>query len=155
MATVVKLHVFPDSFNQHRTRLLRRGFGPSSSPGVLGFGHNCEGFSVKQCRAFRTEDGGDLKEKKFRNLKKNEVNCKRESGFWNSLKSIMLRNFMLGSKSDDEYRQAVVKVEEVLSFVSCLCYIHHLISACMFHHMVIISYISFSVLNSFLRYIIR
>ncbi|KAE9586029.1 putative chlorophyll(ide) b reductase [Lupinus albus] len=117
MATVVKLHVFPESFNQHRTRLLRSSFfGPSnnsSSPRVLGFGHNYEGLSVKQCRAFRSEDGGDLKEKKIRTLKKNEVNPKRESGFWNSLKYILL-----GSKSDDVYRHAVVKVEEVLSVIA-------------------------------------
>ncbi|CAL0332527.1 unnamed protein product [Lupinus luteus] len=113
MATVVKLHVFPESFNQHRTRFLRSSFfGPSTnSPHrVLGFGHNCEGLSLKQCRAFRSEDGGDLKEKKIRTLKKNEVNSKRESGFWNSLKCILL-----GSKSDDVYRLALVKVEEVLS----------------------------------------
>ena len=123
MATVVKIHVFPDSFNsQHRTRLLRRGYGASSSPGVLGFGHNCEVLSVKQCRAFRTEDGGDLKEKKIRNLKKNEVKTKTEGGFWSSFKSIMLKNFLGGSKLDDEYRQAVVKVEEVLSSVSCFRY---------------------------------
>lgn len=120
MATVVKLHVFPESLNQHKTRLLRRGFGSCPSPGVLGFGHkNYDQFSVKVCRAFRTEDGGDVKEKKFRNLKKNEEKTKRESGFWSSLKSILLRNFMVGSKSDDEYRQAVVKVEGLLSSVSC------------------------------------
>ncbi|OIW08907.1 hypothetical protein TanjilG_05883 [Lupinus angustifolius] len=116
MATVVKLHVFPESFNQHRTRLLRSSFfGPSTSspPRVLGFGHNCEGLSVKQFRAFRSEDGGDLKEKKIRTLKKNEVNSKRESGFWNSLKYILLR-----SKSDDVYRHALVKVEEVLSVIA-------------------------------------
>ncbi|RYR57424.1 hypothetical protein Ahy_A05g023164 isoform A [Arachis hypogaea] len=120
MATVMKIHVFPESFsNQHRTRFHRSG-SSSSSLGVLGFGHNCEGLYVKQqCRAFRTEDGGDLKDKKIRNLKKNdELKDKRVGGFWNSLRSILLRNFMMGSKSDDEYRQAVVKVEEVLSSIA-------------------------------------
>lgn len=119
MATVVKLHVVPECLNQQKTRSLRRGFGSCPSPGVLGFGHYCDRFSVKVCRAFRTEDGGDVKEKKFRNLKKNEEKTKRESGFWSSLKSILLRNFMVGSKSDDEYRQAVAKVEGLLSSVSC------------------------------------
>jgi len=77
---------------------------------------------VRECRAFRTEDGGDAKDKKSRNLKKSEVISKRESGFWSSLQSILLRNFMVGSKSDDEYRQAVVKVEGLLSSVSfCFC----------------------------------
>lgn len=126
MATVVKLHVFPESFNnQQQHRLRRKGFGCSTSLGVFGFGHNnnCDIglFSVKKCRAFKTEEGGggDLKEKKFRTLKRNEVKeLKRESGFWSSLRSILLRNFMVGSKSDDEYRHAVVRVEEVLSSVS-------------------------------------
>lgn len=118
----MKLHVFPDSLNSHKTRIFRRGFGSCPSPGVLGFGHDCDRFSVRECRAFRTEDGGDAKEKKSRNLKKSEVNSKRESGFWSSLQSILLRNFMVGSKTDDEYRQAVVKVESLLSSVSsCFC----------------------------------
>ncbi|MED6113963.1 putative chlorophyll(ide) b reductase nyc1, chloroplastic [Stylosanthes scabra] len=126
MATVVKIHVFPESFsNQHRTRFHRTSsYGSSSSSsslGVLRFGHNFEGLYVRQqCRAFRTEDGGDLKDKKIRNLKKNnEFKDKRVvGGFWSSLRAILLRNFMIGSKSDDEYRQAVVKVEEVLSSIA-------------------------------------
>ncbi|KAK7314470.1 hypothetical protein VNO77_32995 [Canavalia gladiata] len=119
MATVVKLQVFPESLNQNRTRLFKRGnFGPYTSPGVLGFGHNCDGFSVKVCKAFRTEDGGDPKEKKIQNLKKGEEKPIRESGFWSSLQSILLRNFMVGSKLDDEYRQAVVKVEGLLSSIA-------------------------------------
>ncbi|MED6113552.1 putative chlorophyll(ide) b reductase nyc1, chloroplastic [Stylosanthes scabra] len=122
MATVVKIHVFPEGFsNQHRTRFHRSSsYGSSSSLGVLRFGHNCEGVYVRQqCRAFRTEDGGDLKDKKIRNLKKNdELKVKRVGGFWSSLRAILLRNFMIGSKSDDEYRQAVVKVEEVLSSIA-------------------------------------
>jgi len=112
MATVVKLHVFPEGLNSHRRRL--QGFGWCPSPGVVGFGHNCDRFSGRECRAFRTEDG----EKKSRTLKKSEGISKRESGFWSSLQSILLRNFMVGSKSDDEYRQAVVKVEGLLSSVS-------------------------------------
>ncbi|XP_057447135.1 probable chlorophyll(ide) b reductase NYC1, chloroplastic isoform X2 [Lotus japonicus] len=118
MATVVKLHVFPESFNIHGKRLLRRGFGSSSSPGVLGLGHNFDGFSVKQCRAFKSEESEGLKEKKIRTLKKNEVKIRRESGFWSSLNSVLLRNFMGGSKSEDEFHQAMVKVEEVLSSIA-------------------------------------
>lgn len=122
MATLVKLHLFPESLSSHRTRLLKREFGSCPSSGVVGFGHNSDRFSVRECRAFRTEDGGDAKDKKSRNLKKSEVISKRESGFWSSLQSILLRNFMVGSKSDDEYRQAVVKVEGLLSSVSfCFC----------------------------------
>ena len=85
------------------------------------------GLPLKRCRAFRTEDGGDLKEKKvgnegkFRNLKKSEVNLKKGNEFWNSVKTIVLRTFKGTSNSDDdEHRRAMAKVEEVLSSVSCL-----------------------------------
>lgn len=127
MATVVKLHVYPKSFDplcfkdHHRRRSLRLGFRWSSSRRILG-GH--DGFSLKQCRAFQTEEAGDLEEKqlesegKLRNLKKNEANLNRENGFWGSVKSLMLRAFNAGSKSDDEYRRAVAKVEKVLHSVS-------------------------------------
>jgi chlorophyll(ide) b reductase len=117
MATIVKLQVFPEiNLNHHK---LRRGFGSSNSSGVFGFGHNFNGLlSLKKCRAFKSEDSGDFKEKKIRNLKKNEVKIHRENGFWSSFRSILLGNFMVGSKLDDEYRQAVVRVDEVLSKVS-------------------------------------
>lgn len=117
MATVAKIQFFSDCLNQQR---LRKGFCSYTSSGVLGFGHNFDG--LKKCRAFKNEDGGEVKEKKIRNLKKNyEVKVQRESGFWNSFRSVLLGNLMVGSKLDDEYRQAVVRVDEVLSKVnSCL-----------------------------------
>lgn len=114
MAALVKLHLCPESFNNlcfrdpRRTTSIRRGR----------FGH--DGASLKVCRAFRAEDGGDLKEKKCQNLKKNEVKLESEKGFWSSINSIMLSTFKLATKSDDEHRLAVAKVEEVLSSVSCL-----------------------------------
>lgn len=111
--TIVKLHVFPEcNLNQHK---LRKGFGSNSSSGVFGFGHNFDGLSLKKCRAFKSEDGGD---KKLRNLKKNEVKLERKNGFWSSFKNVLLGNSMMGSKLDDEYRLAVVRVDEVLSKVS-------------------------------------
>ncbi|WJX30063.1 putative chlorophyll(ide) b reductase nyc1, chloroplastic, variant 2 [Trifolium repens] len=116
MATIVKLQVFPEiNLNHHK---LRRGFGSSNSSGVFGFGHNFNGLSLKKCRAFKSEDSGDFKDKKIRNLKKNEVKIHRENGFWNSFRSVLLGNFMVGSKLDDEYRQAVVRVDEVLSKIA-------------------------------------
>ena len=137
----MKFHVCSEScFNhlcftdQHRhgTRSLRQGFRWSSSPGNLGLGvggHRCDGLSLKQCKAFKTEDGGEeLNEKKveseenFGNSKKSEVKLERENEFWNSVKSIVLRTLKLGSKfadNDDEHLRAVAKVEEVLSAVSC------------------------------------
>ncbi|XP_028774037.1 probable chlorophyll(ide) b reductase NYC1, chloroplastic [Neltuma alba] len=112
MATLVKLRLAPESFNHlcfsdhhRRTSSLRPG--------------SCrDGLSLKPCKAFRTEDGGDLKEKRHRNLKKHEVKLKRENGFWSSVNSMMLSTFKLGSKSEDEYRLAVAKVEEVLSSIA-------------------------------------
>ncbi|GAU37208.1 hypothetical protein TSUD_144410 [Trifolium subterraneum] len=116
MATIVKLQVFPEiNLNHHK---LRRGFGSSNSSGVFGFGHNFNGLSLKKCRAFKSEDSGDFKEKKIRTLKKNELKFQRENGFWSSFRSVLLGNFMVGSKLDDEYRQAVVRVDEVLSKIA-------------------------------------
>ncbi|MED6124612.1 hypothetical protein PIB30_060549 [Stylosanthes scabra] len=47
--------------------------------------------------------------KNTRNLKKNdELKDKRVGGFWGSLGTILLRNLMVGSKSGDEYRKAVL-----------------------------------------------
>lgn len=114
--TIVKLHVFPEcNLNQHK---LRKGFGSNSSSGVFGFGHNFDGLSLKKCRAFKGEDGGD---RKFRNLKKNEVKLERKNGFWSSFKNVLLGNSLRNYKlDDDEYRQAVVRVDEVLSKVSFL-----------------------------------
>lgn len=124
--TIVKLHVFPEcNLNKHK---LRNGFGSSnSSSGVFGFGHNFDGLclKVKKCRAFKSEDGGgDFKEKKIKILKKNEVKVQRENGFWSNFRNVLLGNFVMGSKLDDEYRQAVVRVDEVLSKVSScfLCF---------------------------------
>jgi len=115
--TIVKLQVFPEcNLNKHK---LRNGFGSSnSSSRVFGFGQNFGGLCLKKCRAFKSEDGGDVKEKKLRNLKKNEVKVQRENGFWSNFRNVLLGNFMMGSKLDDEYRQAVVRVDEVLSKVS-------------------------------------
>lgn len=111
MATLVKLHLCPESFNNLGFKGHRRTTSLRPS-----FGH--DGPSLKQCRAFRTEEGGDLKEKRYRNLKTNEVKLRRENGFWSSVNSILLSTFKLASKSDDEYRLALAKVEEVLSSVS-------------------------------------
>ncbi|XP_058763262.1 probable chlorophyll(ide) b reductase NYC1, chloroplastic [Vicia villosa] len=112
--TIVKLHVFPEcNLNQHK---LRKGFGSNSSSGVFGFGHNFDGLSLKKCRAFKGEDGGD---RKFRNLKKNEVKVERKNGFWSSFRNVLLGKSMRSYKlDDDEYRQAVVRVDEVLSKIA-------------------------------------
>ncbi|KAJ7969609.1 Chlorophyll(Ide) b reductase [Quillaja saponaria] len=117
MAMVVKLRLFPDSLDRFCFKdsyRIRR----SRSKRVLG------GFCLKQCRALRSESGGDLKENlvgsvgKSGNLKEHEVKLKRGNGFWTSLKSMVLGAFSVVSQSDDEYKEAVAKVEEVLSSIA-------------------------------------
>ncbi|KAI9100191.1 hypothetical protein K1719_024409 [Acacia pycnantha] len=69
-----------------------------------------DGVSLKPSKAFRSEEGGDLKEKRYQNLKKHEVKLKRENGFWSFASSIISSTFKVGSKSVDDYRLALVKV---------------------------------------------
>ncbi|KAI9085568.1 hypothetical protein K1719_032411 [Acacia pycnantha] len=71
--------------------------------------------SLKPCKAFRTEEGGDSKEKRHPNLKKLEMKLKRENEFWSFASSIISSTFKVGSKLVDDYRLAMAKVEEVLS----------------------------------------
>lgn len=118
MTTLVKLRLLPEGLNSLCLRDRRKT--SSFRRGSYGGG----GVSVKSCRAFRTEEGGDLKGKKHQNLKKSEVELKKENGFWSSVNSVIKSTFMVGSNSEDEYRLAMAKVEEVLSSVSlCLFFI--------------------------------
>ncbi|XP_028751390.1 probable chlorophyll(ide) b reductase NYC1, chloroplastic isoform X1 [Neltuma alba] len=124
MATVVRLRVCPESFDylcfrgHHSRRSLRRGFCWSSSRMILGGGH--DGLRLNRCWALKSENGGHLEEKRSESEGEDQilVNLNREKGFWVSMKSIMLKTFKANPKSDDEYRQAVAKVEEVLSSVA-------------------------------------
>ena len=113
MATVVSLHVPAESFNcikvNDKKKLLRRGLYWSSTRRILG---GRKRFSL---RVLKAEDEEQLGKKKLESEEDQSiVKLNRENGFWISMKSIILSR-----KSDDEYRQAVAKVEEVLSSVSC------------------------------------
>lgn len=47
-----------------------------------------------------------------------EVKVKKEIGFWSCLRSSVLGGVGLASRRDDEYKKAIVKLEEVLNLVS-------------------------------------
>lgn len=131
MATVTRLHIFPRSFEQCFKDHHWTGQPVILGPGVCGSGlgrpGGRNGLCLKQCRSFRSEEGGEVEEKdrevestkKYGNLKKSvEAKTERGSGFWKSLETTILDGFSLAH--GDEYNDAVAKVETVLSSVSCV-----------------------------------
>ncbi|KAI9122488.1 hypothetical protein K1719_006328 [Acacia pycnantha] len=72
-----------------------------------------DGISLKLCKAFRTEEGGYLKEKRHQNLKKQEVKLKRENVFWSSASSIISNTFKVSSKSVNDYQLAMAKKQRL------------------------------------------
>ncbi|KAK4604178.1 hypothetical protein RGQ29_012614 [Quercus rubra] len=113
MATVTRLHIFPQSFDHYRTGqpvVLGPGLCRSRLGRVGGRNGLC--LKLKQyCRSFKGEEGGEVEEKeavserKSGNLKKSEAKLERGSGFWKSFRTTIL--------GGDEYDKAVAKVEEV------------------------------------------
>lgn len=130
MAKVIKLHICPQgldnsNFRGHfRTRpTVLLGLGYRWSRPALLTGRR--GFCLKQCRSFRSENGGEFDEKEIEKARKcgevkesNEVKLSEGSEFWSSLKSAVLGGVGFGSRRDDEYKKAIVKLEEVFSSVS-------------------------------------
>lgn len=126
MATVARLHIFPQSFDHYRTGqpvVLGPGLYRSRSGRVGGRNGLC--LKLKQyCRSFRCEEGGGVEEKevvseserKSGNLKKSEAKLERGSGFWKSFRTTIL--------GGDEYDKAVAKVEEVFFSVSCMRFVY-------------------------------
>lgn len=123
MATVTRLHIFPQSFDHYRTGqpvVLGPGLCRSGLGRVGGRNGLC--LKLKQyCRSFKGEEGGEVEEKeavserKSGNLKKSEAKLERGSGFWKSFRTTIL--------GGDEYDKAVAKVEEVFFSVSCLRFV--------------------------------
>ncbi|KAL5572657.1 hypothetical protein UlMin_022254 [Ulmus minor] len=124
MAAVTWLHICPQSLDHLNFKeSLRTGpsflLGPGSRRGSSGL--LTSRYCLKQCRAYRREDGGNLEEKesgvsrKSRKLKESEVKLKKGIGFWSSLRSTLLGGLGLCSRNGEEYQKAVVKVEEVFS----------------------------------------
>ncbi|KAK7817817.1 putative chlorophyll(ide) b reductase nyc1 [Quercus suber] len=113
MATVTRLHIFPQSFDHYRTG-QPVVLGPGLCRPRLGRVGGRNGLCLKlkhYCRSFRCEEGGEVEEKeavserKSGNLKKSEAKLERGSGFWKSFRTTIL--------GGDEYDKAVAKVEEV------------------------------------------
>lgn len=126
MATVTRLHIFPQRFEH----LSFKDPGRTGQPVVLGPGlcqsglgrrRGSDGLCLKQCRSFRAEEGEKEVEsaRKCGNLKETEAKLQRGIGFWSSLRITILGGFSLAR--GDEYRNALAKVEEVFSSVSCAC----------------------------------
>lgn len=127
MATVTRLHIFPQrlehlSFKDHGRTGQPVVLGPGLCQTGLGRRRGRDGLCLKQCRSFRTGEGGGAEEKevesarKCGNLKETEAKLQRVSGFWSSLKTTILGSFSLAH--GDEYSNALAKVEEVFSSVS-------------------------------------
>lgn len=72
---------------------------------------------VKRLRSVRSEDGGRVEEKEREIVEGNEVELKKQLGFWGSLKSVVLGVNKFGAQSQDDYRNSLSKVEEVFSSI--------------------------------------
>ncbi|GKV11762.1 hypothetical protein SLEP1_g22985 [Rubroshorea leprosula] len=121
MATVMKIHACTFQkdpyfcFKNRQRSGLRAGF-VRSGVGVPRLHH---GLHVKPCRSFRSDGGGggvgdgeSKSERKSEIVKENEVELKKGSGFWESLKSVVL-----GVSSHDEYKNSMAKIERVFSTI--------------------------------------
>ncbi|XP_062149229.1 probable chlorophyll(ide) b reductase NYC1, chloroplastic isoform X2 [Alnus glutinosa] len=122
MATVTRLHIFPQrlehlSFKDHGRTGQPVVLGPGLCQTGLGRRRGRDGLCLKQCRSFRTGEGGGAEEKevesarKCGDLKEIEAKLQRGSGFWSSLKTTILGSFSLAH--GDEYSNALAKVEEI------------------------------------------
>lgn len=146
MAKVVKLHICPqgldtsnfkDHFRTRPTVLLGPGYRRSGAGPLTGH----HGFYLKQCRSFRSENEGELEEKEIETARKcgemkeiREVKFNKGSGFWSSLKSSLLGGLGFGSRRDDEYKMAILKLEEVFSSVSSINLLEFYISCLNFNY---------------------
>lgn len=123
MAAVARLYPYPDSLDhfifkdQCRITFLRPSFHHYGSTPLLG-GRNR--LCLKQCRSFRSEDGDcasklEASEDVSGKSNKNVVGLKKDPGFWSSFSSTILGSFQVGVKSDEEYKEAMAKVEEAFA----------------------------------------
>ncbi|OUZ99959.1 Short-chain dehydrogenase/reductase SDR [Macleaya cordata] len=135
MAAVTKLYLSPERFyclsfkepsrtdQNHKIRpCFRRNPAKFDAVSVLGQPNGCRGFSLKPCRSFRSEDGGESEERENGETKKdgsvlkdNKLKSKRRNVLY-SLKSAILK-LSGGQSREEEYRSTVAKAEEI--FFSC------------------------------------
>ncbi|KAK8513824.1 hypothetical protein V6N12_052989 [Hibiscus sabdariffa] len=71
-----------------------------------------------KCRSFGGEDGVEVEEKEMGSERKLGILMEKGDGFWKSLKSAVFGVSRFGSQSQDEYEQAVAKVDEVFSSIA-------------------------------------
>ncbi|GAV82107.1 adh_short domain-containing protein [Cephalotus follicularis] len=126
MATVTKLHLFPQSMDNHfcfnyhqRVTSLRPAFFKYG----LTVPRGRSGLCLQQCRFFRGDDDqleekGKESERKPGALKENEAKLKERSGVWTSLRSVIDGFGSLGSLSDEENSKAVANLEEIFSLIA-------------------------------------
>lgn len=127
-AALTRLHIYPQAIDhfsfgeQLRNGLPRQGFLWSGSGGLHRDRH---GLYVHRCRSFRSDDEGEvgekknISEKKCKVVKESEDKLKEGDGFWSTLKHAVSGFGRLDSQSNEEHTKAVAKLEEVLSSVSC------------------------------------
>ncbi|XP_043704550.1 probable chlorophyll(ide) b reductase NYC1, chloroplastic [Telopea speciosissima] len=124
MATLPKLHVSPQSFQDHsRTAQklkFRRFFRPKPATfdpiSVIGQLNGCRGLTLLPCGSFRSEDGGDSIQKQEGEVKKDEGFSKqnpypekKRNGFLQSLTSLLLSSHL---QSQGERQNTLAKADE-------------------------------------------
>ncbi|KAG8656914.1 hypothetical protein MANES_03G021500v8 [Manihot esculenta] len=126
-AALTRLHIYPQAIDhfsfgeQLRNGLPRQGFLWSGSGGLHRDRH---GLYVHRCRSFRSDDGGEvgekknISEKKCKVVKESEDKLKEGDGFWSTLKHAVSGFGRLDSQSNEEHTKAVAKLEEVLSSIA-------------------------------------
>ncbi|KAJ8749837.1 hypothetical protein K2173_013240 [Erythroxylum novogranatense] len=122
-ATVIKLHIHPQSINQfrlcenRRTRVFSQGFGGSGFELHKGRCRLC----VRHCRSFRSEDKEQVEEedkeraRKRGILRRNELELRKGNGVWSHLKDAVSALSRFGAQSDVENSKAMAKLEEISS----------------------------------------
>lgn len=76
---------------------------------------------LQQCRALKDEGREEKETENERNgviLKENELNLKKERGFWSSFRDVIFKD----ASRDSQYSEAVARVEKVFSSVSFLSF---------------------------------
>ena len=125
MTTLTKLYVCPQSFDGPSTRdgHLIGALGRGVHRFGVGVSTSRSGLSLRKCRSFRGEDGGDYEkeDRKGRSggdsrLKK--VSTKKETQFWKFLRSGVLGKVNLLLGSDFERGKLMANMEALFSSVS-------------------------------------
>lgn len=122
MAAVTKLQISP--YSLHPQTHHRAARWPPRRLQFVSFSGR-RGVYLRPCRSFRSGDGGELEEqekesvRKGGNLKENRVEAKEGLGILSFAKSVFVRVSSSLPRTEEEHRNAVAKLEEIFSSVSC------------------------------------